>query len=80
MLKNVSVKQGSNQSCYISGWNCLKQLQISLELSKTITNQVAAEKGRTMGNAVGCPTEWAEEMEESSFFRIILIISMIWYQ
>jgi len=26
--------------------------------------QVAAEKGRNMGNAVGCPTEWAEEMEE----------------
>ena len=33
---------------------------------------MAAEKGRTMGNAVGCPTEWAEEMEESSFFLDVL--------
>jgi len=37
----------------------------AIGLGYTMDNrQVAAEKGRTMGNAVGCPTEWAEEMEE----------------
>ena len=39
---------------------------------------MAAEKGRNMGNAVGCPTEWAEEMEESfisTFSSIFLYIS-----
>ena len=42
-------------------------------LSKTddesLTIQVATEKGRSMGNAVGCPTEWADEMEEREILQ-----------
>ena len=33
---------------------------------------MAAEKGRAMGNGVGCPTEWAEEMEARFIFLNVL--------
>ena len=36
---------------------------------ESLTLKVAAEKGRSMGNAVGCPTEWADEMEESEILE-----------
>ena len=35
----------------------------------SLTIQVATEKGRSMGNAVGCPTEWADEMEEREILQ-----------